>query len=419
MTTVLYMKTELDMLAIYQFLILIIFVLILVLSFWIVGAFLPNVKKSSRFFMFGAFLLTLISSQRDIGHLYWLPSAYNFIVPSILISYMYAVFHLSIRNNKKLRKLDLALLAGGIVASSLSNEFSGVVCSFIIGLVFVARRLVRPDQDQKTAHGILLALSLASFAILYFAPGNEVRQSFFPNHGDLLGSLLAAVPTMIEQTVEMIGSGSAVVGWMILLLLVAAEQPHRTEAIPRPSPERDWVLIALPAALALGVCYIGFVAGYYATGSNLARRGQNEIFFLGLVLLSFAAVEIASGRKWEWLNQLAGSVGPKRHTIITAACILILVNKGTLSAVGQLASGEASEFYSENRERYERLLEPGNGDVVIAAPSAKPSILYQSELALSPSADHWVNGCTAHFFGKTSIRLEQQAEAAPRSLPGR
>lgn len=70
---------------------------------------------------------------------------------------------------------------------------------------------------------------------------------------------------MFEQMAEMVASGSAVLGWaMLVLVLTAGRSIDRTD--------RAWVLIALPAVLAMAICYLGIAAGYYATGNNLARR---------------------------------------------------------------------------------------------------------------------------------------------------
>lgn len=84
------------------------------------------------------------------------------------------LLHQSIKHRASISLSETIILGLSIVMAALSNEFSGIVCFVAVLFAFLGRAWVRQDASQATTHLLLMALSLAAFAVIYLAPGNEI-----------------------------------------------------------------------------------------------------------------------------------------------------------------------------------------------------------------------------------------------------
>ena len=75
------------------------------------------------------------------------------------------------------------------------------------------------------------------------------------------------------------------------------------------------------------------------------------------------------------------------------------------SAVTDLANGSARVYGTQRRERMELYLS-GETDVVVEPLSARPALLYFSDI--KPDPQDWENGGLCRFYGIDSVRVKEE-----------
>jgi hypothetical protein len=330
---------------------------------------------------------------------------------SLMLIYMSELIHLYFNGEKKFKKsliisIILAVVLGG-------GNFVTALLTFLIGLGFVVFSLFNHSKQQKRIWRLILPeiILLIAFVISMVAPGNAVRQAYFPKMSPLQAicrSIFQAMddiknwttPTVIIICLVLIPVMDKIAKkmkfqfrwpgmWIIATFLLFAAQNAPTlyaQSFVGPSRMRNIIYYSFIWFLFFNLTYcIGWLQKTY---SSLFSQLSN------FVAKRFEAKEIISTK-----NLIVSLL-----LILLVAVNLNLTSLKKVSSVvcaSDLVSGRATAYNKQLSER-QSILENTQIDVVkVPALKTFPKSLYLSDMSGNPN--YWTNKSMAAFYNKKSV----------------
>jgi hypothetical protein len=355
------------------------------------GRLLPGQKAGERAVAAGLTGALFLAAMPGAGEILYWGSGMACYLPLILF-----LWHLVLRiadafaGEPPPRAGEVALLAVlGFLVAGTQELGAPLILLLLAGWAWAGRR-----QGWAAAACAALAAvalpTLAAFAIVYAAPGNDVRSAFYPGSHELLRALpMTVVDAVIFLTLR-IAAVPALAGGLALLWLAAARHPPAPRlpaALPR-------LLLALWAMAVLGTGLIS----RYAINHALPPRGLDVTFTLGVLALAFAAVRHGGG---PGAAILAGWSPERRRAATAGALLLCAAGAGEWRVLYQ-AAATAPRAAAEYRARLALLAAAAPGSPVAVPPLRVPARPLQF-MELSPDPTHWHNRCVADYFGLAAV----------------
>lgn len=292
----------------------------------------------------------------------------------------------------------LAFVIGG-------NNYVTALLSIIIFSALLIIFLFRRDHRLKP---LLLPFFMmtAAFVLNIIAPGNAVRQAFFPSHPGPLEAIIHSFRYAGEKCIQWLDLRML----SCLLALVPILWAGASEAQER------LIRFRWPFAVSFfSFCLFAsmFTPHVYAIGFDGPGRIQN-IYFDAFVLL------LILNLFW-WFGWFSEKISGKRSVptngniglvplfscwgagFLCLCCSVFLLHGSLAStaALGELRSGEAQRYYAEALERQAILENPSVKDCVFRPYQTTPYLLFFADLSEDPTS--YENEDTANFYGKRSI----------------
>lgn len=330
--------------------------------------------------------------------------------------------------------LGLAALA------SVTGAFHELV-TLLFGAVLAAGAVVAfVRRDPRRVAWVLVGAGCgASFATIFFAPGNDSRVATGATLGPgehLVAALRGTVGIALRALDVPMTSGSASrwgspLGWVLDPKLLAASLLFATSASMRAARPawlmRDlelwkWVIPGVWMATLLG----GFFAGSYAAlmqGADLGLPGRvydayYRVFLLGWFLTLWVHT------RWD----LDAERRDLRMMHVVSALVLavgLVFSSSFKLGIRDLVTGDAAAFDHQMNRRLEAARRAGDGTDLVVAPIQRwPEIYFRGTTSeITTDRDYFYNECAAHYLGVGSIRLSRTPEGwesfEPRTDPER
>jgi hypothetical protein len=292
-----------------------------------------------------------------------------------------------------------------------TNEINLLVMSAV--MLLAAWHSLVAKQDQVAWLG-LLALTLACFALVYFAPGNSVRESTFPLRHDWGRS--------IEGSLRM-GSWS-LLAWMGVPLFVVGSllTPFAVLGLARISTRRFTLsrrLLWMLAGITLGTPLVLQFPAWWAMGGWPPPRSVDAIFFVFLLcwltLVGALSLRFLPAQKLFADNGRATRMTQWLVAGLTCALLLSLGYNGRLNRAWQDLTESASPFHAQMMNRHRLIADArSRGEFTVVLPPLQgeaPRSIYFNDIR--PNPRDWRNICYAQYFGLHSVRID-----APRGRHG-
>ena len=286
-----------------------------------------------------------------------------------------------------------------------SNNYVTALLSIIIFSALLVFLLLRRDHRLKP---LLLPFFLmaVAFVMNIVAPGNAVRQAFFPSHPGPLEAIMLSFRYAEGKFIQWLDLRML----SCLLALVPILWAGALEARER------GIRFRYPFAVSFfSFCLLAsmFTPHVYAIGFDGPGRIQN-IYFDAFVLL------LVLNLFW-WFGWFSGKVSGKRPLsdngiiklvpllscwgagLLCLLCSVFLLHGSLTSAaaMGELRSGEAQRYYAEALERQTLLEDPSVEDCIFRPYQTEPYLLFFADMSEDPTS--YENEDTANFYGKRSI----------------
>ena len=335
--------------------------------------------------------------------IYWYNGAIHYMFFFGLLLIELALLISFFQKQRKMRALAAALLALCIGGGNYVIALTATELCFLLLLVAIWKKRETVKYIAPAFACVLLSLIISAFA-----PGNSVRQAKFQDHpgaiAAILQSFVSCASTLKEDWISLPWLGMVVLA--LPTLCYAVKQMQRSFSFP------------IPGAVSLfSFCLLSsmFTPPIYAMGNTGEGRVTNVIYGAFLIL--------TVGNLFYWLGWLKRRkqlfsiklrcLGIAQILGIIAALTLIVITvkfQGetitSVSALGELRSGEAQRYYETAEIREELLIKSGDQQETLILPSIDdyPTLLFYMDITEDPN--EWTNAGLEEFYGKTKIAVK-------------
>jgi len=345
-----------------------------------------------------SFLVLYLHLMPHAGEgLYWYTGAITYLLPCIFMLLNVAVLFHWKHSNTMMRML-LSFTSALLIAAAVGcNEVAMV---HVLLLQATALLLWWKDGPRALLVGLLL-WSIACAALVYFAPGNAVREAYFSNIHDPLRTAAYTV----AQTIRFGALWTLSPPFLLVTILVMqwGRGLPATEAfraflfrVPR------WLMLALPILAIM----LGMALPYWGTGILGQHRTVNAALFVFLPLVWLALLvwdaQVFQQRGW----QLIPRNRKLRYgaLLVVGFSLLFLRQDGAVTA--DLWNGTLSRYDEQCLERYAEVKEAirlGADTLQLDLLQDPPRSLGTLDIMADP--EHFMNRGLVLYFGGDALRL--------------
>jgi len=287
-----------------------------VILIWMIGLvtayrhFLPAgsvIKRISLAVLLSALVLITTFETTPLLNqsLYWGQGMRSVILPLLLATFLTAMLYQRLSAGKPITPAwllgigFLSLIAGGFGETYVVFQTSAYF------LLLVLTFIENPPKWQKTyLPALLVGLlgSILAMLVIVLAPGNKIRQEFFPPPPDLLSLLSISAQSLWKYSIDLVYSPMRILHILVLLLGASlagllikptAEAPyHRTSfnRITHMLQHSYWKSILFTVICALLLLFACFVPSAYGMSASPPDRTLVIPTFLAAVFLSIVGL---------------------------------------------------------------------------------------------------------------------------------
>lgn len=366
---------------------------------------------------------TLETAPNLVQSLYWQPGALTYIAPLVLLSLYVGVLSSATSETDRFLAHRFYLCCSGIL-TFVAGGFSDVYvvlqsCGLILILILLAfQRFAPAIRARKGKAFLLVGLcgSLLALAIDATAPGNSIRQAYFPQHLGMFAILQLTAMYSLRFFAKLVVTHPIVVVIVLTLPFLLVMRDHSRSVITgwdRQLCIRLLIMIPLAVFVLTACCT---APSFYAMSVMLPERSRillGLIFACGAVLWSRAAGELLAAA-------LPIDLGVKRIICMVSTMLLVLTSIHPLvSFVSIFEKRYQARAYAADWDREDSEIraakETGVQDVAVEQIGDFQFRLGKgdSDLHLRADPSFWINRETAKYYGLTSIRAKEDVPGSP------
>ncbi len=308
----------------------------------------------------------------------------------------------------------LAVLLAVVVIAIGANETS--MLAFTALALLAATLHLRSEWQIAWPWFVVLAVSLLCFAVVYFAPGNDIRAADFPLRHDFSRSIRGSL-TVGAKTLWIWISDPV---WILASLLA----PFAFARLHEQSARRFNVSAIGIALLVLCTFAMPFVLqfpAWWSMGGWPPARTLDAVYFLFLVgwYTALAALTVRV------MTRESSDAGKRPHGRLAAVVLPVLAVSFSIAVIKHDAFETAKTdlmqlarpYHEHLEKRYQRIAEAfANGErslVVADFDQPYPRTIFFNDIMRDPG--HWRNACYADYFGLERIRRDTSGAGPERS----
>lgn len=243
------------------------------------------------------------------------------------------------------RLLSFICLCVSIILIAGFNEIIMLIM-LVFHFLIAALHFQRKSTSGLWFFGFFLA-SLLGFLIVYFAPGNKIREAYFIGESHRLGhSLVYTLLQIIRFVIDWLSSGVLVLLSLIYLFLLKRFQPIY-KIFQNQFYMNKWIsLIAL-----FLVVFLAIFPAYWSTGIMGQHRTVNTAYFF-FILLWFVNLSLWSETSLFQKLQISSKL---KNYAVSASFLILAFTNNSFTAWKDLLTKDAIMFDRALKERYHRL----------------------------------------------------------------
>ena len=381
----------------------------LLLTLWFVATVWAIYKVSwPRAILFGGFLIfaTLETAPNVSQSLFWQTGALTYVAPLIALSLYVGLLGGGVHERHKFFNLlcagILTFVAGGFSDAYLVLQTFGLILCRVIVDIFA-----EADFKSRIKPYLLAGLigSLVALIIVVAAPGNSIRQGYFPNQIGVFNLLVLTIAFSVRFVAKLVLTHPLItLSSLVLPLFIVLRDVSQGD---KPTWDRRLCIrllwITPLAVLVLIMCCSA--SAIYAMSEMLPERARillSFVFVCGTLVWSRAAGEY-----------LAGELLPiSRNTknIILVAALLLLIVSPVMSFFSTFGVRDEARSFAVDWDRQDSELKTaqqnGIAHVAVRQIGDFQSRIGKGESDLQLRTDHsfWINRATATYYGFKSLR---------------
>jgi hypothetical protein len=376
---------------------------------------LSGKKSWSRAALFAGFIIfaTLETAPNVSQSLFWQTGALTYVAPLIPLSVFVALISRGVSGRHNRSFYIFSITSAGILAF-IAGGFSDayvVLQSCALILVLLASEMFANAEFKPRIRPFLIVVltsSLLALTIVALAPGNSIRQAYFPKQFAGWDIVAGTVWYSFALVARLVVTNPLVIFASLLFPLFSVLLDFDDSAkLVRDGRMYLRLLLIIPAAvLVLLMCCTA--TSIYAISVMLPERARillSFVFICGVVLWAWIAGEYLARK----LHTPSSNV---RQNILLAATMVLtlLLFSPLISFYSVLEMRDEARGFAQDWDRQDSLLKTAkeNGVTDLAVPQIGD---FQSRIEKGPSDLHlrpdpafWINQRTATYYGLRSVR---------------
>ncbi len=354
----------------------------------------------------------LLGLRHTASSLYWMAGALSYQTANILMLFTLGLI-LKLMDRQKAQESILSVylwLVFVVVLGMGANETNMITLLGVLGLMFVLH--LRSGWSRLKPWAGLLAIGLVCFSIVYFAPGNTLRESTFPYRHDWVRSL---------QGSWNMGSWT-LVAWTLNPVFIVASLllPFAVARLVQLSPRKisiPWGVILFLLFVTLAAPFVLQFPAWWSMGGWPPPRTVDAIFFVYLMSWSLLLGALIMRFMPRFLLLSNNNQPVQKVEISLLMLVLVFMLSIGLSSKFKRALNDlwnrAETFEAYMLDRHARIydaLEKQQGFVSVPAYNQEyPRSIYFNDIRVD--ARDWRNVCYAQYFGLQGIALDPGVKA--------
>jgi hypothetical protein len=340
------------------------------------------------------FILSLLPSLPE--GIYWYPGAMTYILGCCVTMFYIGFIIRYLKNDFLINRWIHFCFC--ILLLFLAIGFNEVQMLLFIFAHFAIWISLKKEARFKSIWLPLLLFSTLFSSIMFFAPGNHGRESFFPNNHKLLHSLGMTALQMPRFFFTWVSYAPLWIG-TILFAPVSLKLSKESPLISKLGQTKPLIVFGLLWV----ILFFCIFPAYWSTTILGQHRTLNTACFFFIITWFWFIHTIYSG------NNLAEKISVALNPPVKAGLSLLLVfivlfsgNIGTV--LMDFNSGKITGFDKEMNSRYTLIKQAkmsGQDEVVMQGLQNKPGSLFV--LDIQPDCNHWINEQFAQFYGLKKI----------------
>ena len=345
------------------------------------------------------FVVVFLNVMPDLSEgVYWYTGSVTYQLANALSLFVVACWAVVLRSAEEHRPWHLIAIALLTVVIIGSNELHMVFIVLLHGALLAFQ--YRSSGRVHRALAALLLLSLLCAAVVYLAPGNEMRGGQFPERQRFFHSMLWGA----------IQTGRFLLTWIFspaLLLLSVLYIPigrwlsGRVPLFADAFGLKPWmalVIVVVPVYLAMAL-------PYWSTGMLGQHRTVNTTLFC-FIPLWLMALTVLDTHIFQKRGLGIDMIERGRTGLCVVLLISLLFTRSGGAIVSDIANRRLVAYDTCVREHYDLIKQArdsGAGEVIVPEVADPPHSLH----VLLPGADpaHWANRSLAHYFNADAMEV--------------
>jgi hypothetical protein len=244
----------------------------------------------------------------------------------------------------------------------------------------------------------ILALScivLVGFLLMYFAPGNKVRESHFPENHQLVHSIFYSVLQAIRFSAK----------WIFSPALLIASACYLPIAYNYRLPESFRLKPFVLPGILFSIVFLCVFPAYWSTGILGQHRTLNVACFFFILFWFFILHQVPfyipmNERILSRIRRFQKNIG------MLLLFLALLFTGNSFTSWRDILTGEAQQFNKEMNQRaafLHQCRDKGESNCKVPALSVRPESIFV--LDLQADSSHWINFDYAFFYNLNSVSI--------------
>ncbi|MDQ3019690.1 MAG: DUF6056 family protein [Bacteroidota bacterium] len=336
---------------------------------------------------------------------YWMTSSVTYQLANILMMILFTfILRFFKEENSKEKSIQRILIIVLIFAVIGLNETSMSILVALLFLILTVNFLINKKINRQLF--LFVFASALAAGIVYFAPGNMIREVNYPERHQLINSAIKSSTILIHYIFYRVFDTP-------ILLLTILFIPVSIKIISSKKSELSFLSVnpVYSIALFLIILFAGFFTSFWAVGEGPYDRTVNVVYFIFLigwflnVLIIVNYIKVKFGLRYHSL--------PKYALIIICVVIAFSFRKenNIRIAYKELLYGTAYTFDEELKNRYRKIYEDKSDTCLVESiKSPVPYLFFFYDVGMDPEL--WANKAQATYFNKKFFIVKKDSAAS-------
>jgi len=372
-------------------------IIISVLSLYIfINSIVENIISKMQKLIFSLTIMLLFLYQMPIisEGIYWFTGSvtYQLGLVSFLIYLSVYVMYLKSKYIFTKRWIHLLVLFLLILITVGFNEIIMIVM-FLLPLIIWTFSIAKLIYSRKVFFYVFIFTTICC-CIMYFAPGNSVRESHFSVNHRLVTSLLFSSAQTIRFTLDWISSLPLII---ISVLYFGINKNLSKKLIL--FQKSFYLKPVISILILIAIVFIGSFPAYWATGMLGQHRTMNVSYFLFIIMWFINLTVIYNKIQIPSIKEIKYS----KIIFYTLFFFSLSFTKNSYNILYDIFSGSAKEYNKQMQDRY-LIINSGSCIIYFEPIKNPPKSIFVLDISDNPN--YWINKSYTLFFNKSEIKIK-------------